>query len=182
MKIGSFFMVLLAGLVALGFFVSDSLHLREEVGVQQTEIERLTLVVQQAEQERQDALAALQTADQNLRSCQQQVDQSSQTIDQLTVENALLKEQVQVWSAQPDLDASRNAASEPQFQMVQASAIGLATFAVIGFGSFVAVGLREFRKHRKHKAKSGSYVFLTDAEIREVIRRRRDTAKPNASD
>ncbi len=180
MKIGSFFMVLLAALVALGYFVSDSLHLREDVAVKQTEIERLTQVVQQAEQERQDALAALQTSDQNLQSCQQQVDQSNQTIDQLTVENTFLKEQVRVWAAQQDLDASQNVVSEPQIQMVQASTIGLAAFAVIGFGSFVAVGLKEFRKHRKHRAKSGSYVFLTDAEIREVIKHRRDLAKPNA--
>lgn len=172
MKIGSFFMMLLAALVALGYFVSDSRHLREDVAIQQTEIERLTQTVQQAEQEKQNALTALQTASQNLQSCQQKVDQSNLTIVQLTGENNFLKEQVQVWTTQRDMETSSNV-PVPQAQMVQASAIGLAIFAVIGFGSMAAVWLKELQKHPKGATKSGSPVFLTDAEIKEVIKRRR---------
>lgn len=180
MKIGSFFMILLAALVALGYLLSDSLHLREDVAVQQEEIERLTQAVQQAEQDKQNAMTALQTAGQNLQICQQKVDQSNQTIVRLTEENASLKEQVQVLATQQDSDASSTPPAS-QAQMVQATAIGTAAFFILGLGSMAVVGLKGFQKRHKRSPKSGSYVFLMDAEIKEVIKRRRETTKTDIS-
>ena len=108
MRIGSFFSVLLVALIALGFFLSDSMHLRETINSQQQEIQRLGIALQKNEQERQNALTAIQAAQQEkqntlinlqdaskkLQICQEDAARTNQIIAQLTNENTLMKQQI----------------------------------------------------------------------------------------
>ena len=178
MKIGSFFLFLLIALVALGYLFSDSIHLREDMSNQQKEIERLTVTVQRTEQEKQDALIALQNAGLEVQSCWQTVEQSNQVITQLTEENSYLKQQNLLLVSQQTSDTS-SVTPQPQAQPVQATALSLVAFLTLGFGSVVAIGLKSLQKHPKHAAKAGNYVYLTDAEIKELIQQRRKATSPN---
>src|SRR5438093_10941140 len=105
MRVGSVLIILLAALVVLGFLLSDSMHLRSEIKDLQNEIQRLSLVAQQAEQEKQVALGALQQSEQEkqnnvstlqnktqeLQACWRQIDQINQIFGELSDENTLLK-------------------------------------------------------------------------------------------
>ena len=194
MRIGSFFMILLAALVALGYLFSDSVHLREDISGLQKQIERLSQSVQQAEQEKQsvlvalqnteqekqNALIALQNTGQELQSCRQQVEQSNKTIADLTNENTSLHNQLQVLAdlQQPSDTSHANPPSETE--IVQSSTFGLITFIILGSGSIALMALKALQKQpipKKHTAKTGQFVYLTDAEIKELIQRRRDATK-----
>lgn len=178
MKIGSFFLILLAALVALGYLIAETFRLHEEMSRLQKENERLSLALQNVEKEKQDALIALQNAGMELQSCQQTVEQSNQVIARLTEENEYLKQQNLFLASQQRTEIP-DAASRPQVQPVQAAAFGLAAFLILGFGSAAAIGLKSLQKHSRRIARPGNYVYLTDAEIEEVIRLRRKAAKPN---
>ena len=175
MKIGSFFVILLSALVALGYLLSDSLHLREDISNQQGEIERLTRASQQAEQEKQnalttlraanqekqDALAFLQTANQNLQLCHQDVDQLNQIIVGLTEENAYLKEENQLLVFQQSSVTSDTI--QPQAKTVQSAVFSLIAFVAFGAGSLTVAGLIRPRAGQNGKPSSqvqGHYVFL----------------------
>lgn len=175
MKIGSFFLILLVALVALGFLLSDSFHLREEISSLQNEIKRLTQAAQQAEQEKQSALAALHAASQDLQSCRQTVEQSNQTIVRLTDENISLKEQNhQLVTQRPSvvLDAT----VQPQTPTVQSAVYSSITLSVLGIGSVVAAGWKGYKALRNGQGK-GYYVYLTEAEKAQLIRQRREASK-----
>lgn len=180
MKIGSFFLILLAALVALGYLLSDSLHLREDISNQQIEIERLTQVVQQAEREKQNALIALQNVGQELQSCQSQVQKSDQIINRLINENTSLKEQNHqlVNSAKPS--NAGNLSVQHEIETVQAAAFGLIASIILGLGSMVVMGLKRLRKQFLCEGRTvniGQYVYLTDVEIKELVQRRRNKSK-----
>jgi septal ring factor EnvC (AmiA/AmiB activator) len=187
MRIGSFFVALLVALIALGFFISDSMHLRENIDNQQKEIEKLTSSLQKTEQEKQNALAALENSEQEkqsalitlqhkneeLNSCQQRADRSNQLINQLTNENTSLKEQYSLLISSIQSTSLVGGLVE-QPQVVQSSAYGLTTFLVLGLGSGLVLWLKHLQK--KHNRK-GSYVFLTEDEIKALTRQRRAATK-----
>lgn len=180
MKVGSFLLILLVALVVLGYLLSDSFHLREDISNQQKEIGQLTQAVQQAEQEKQNALIALQTANQNLQSCQLSVGEANQTIARLTDENMALKAENQSSVTQQASDTS-SAIPRLATKTIQATTFGLFTFLVLGVGSAVAIGLKSFQKYARHGVKIGQYVYLTNDEIKDLIRQRRASQKSNTS-
>ena len=173
MKIGSFFLILLAALVALGYLLSDSLHLHRDFSSLQKENERLAQALQQTEQTKQETLITLQTATQELNVCQQKVEQSNQTITGLIADNTYLKEQNQLLVSQQIADTS-SADPQPKTRTLQATTYGLFTFLVLGFGSAIAIGLKSFQKYARHGVKTGQYVYLTNAEMKDLIRQRRE--------
>ena len=177
-SIGSFLWFVALVLIALGYFVPDWIHLHNVVAEKDKQIAQFQQTAQQAEKEKQDALTALENANQNLRSCQQEAEQSNQTIARLTEENTYLKEQNRLLVSQQTSDTS-SATPQPQTKTVQATAFGLVAFSALGLGSIVAIGLKNFQKHPKRAAKAGNYVYLTDAEIKELIQRRREAKKFN---
>ena len=157
MRIGSFFSTLLIALVALGFFVSDSMHLRESIKTQQEEIQRLTVALQKSEQERQNVLIALQSSEQEkqntliglqdtsqkLQACQQAAAQANQLIAQLTNENTMLKQQIQSpGSATEAINAAGPSAQQPT-QLPPAGAASLIAFTVMGAGSVLTLALSD---------------------------------------
>jgi hypothetical protein len=178
MKIGAFFIVLLVALVALGYLLSDSLHLREVVSSLQKENAHLVQALQQTEQAKQEALITLQTATQELNVCQQKVEQSNQTITRLIDDNAYLKKQNELLASQQTANTS-SASPQPETKTFQATTFSLFTFLMLGAGSIVAIGLRSFQKHTRHGAKTGQYVYLTNAEIKDLIQRRRESKQSN---
>lgn len=170
MKIGSFFLILLAALVALGYLLSDSFHLREDMTTLQREVERLSVALQSAEKEKEDTLLALQTANQDLQSCRQTVEQSNQVIARLTDENGYLREQNRVLVSQQSLPVL------DQTPIAHSTAYGLIALVVLGIGSLTVVGLKSLPARREGKQNvqgNGHYVFLSEAEIVELIQRRR---------
>ncbi len=196
MRIGSFFLILLAALIALGYLLSDSIHLHEDMSTLQKEIETLSQALQQAEQEKQnalialqnleqekqDTLTALQNAGQELQLCQRQVEQSNQIIGRLTNENTSLKEQNRRPVTSGPSSNAADAPPQPQIRMAQSTAFSLITFIALGIGSIVMVVLKGLQKQlilKRHATKTGNYVYLTDAEIRELVQRRRNATKPN---
>ena len=198
MRIGSFFSTLLVALIALGFFLSDSMHLRESIKSQQQEIQRLTVALQKSEQERQNVLIALQGSEQEkqntvlqlqdtgqkLQACQQAVGQANQLIAQLTDENTVLKQQIQSpGSAVEAITAVGAPALQPN-QLPQARAASLIVFAVMGVGSVLTFVWKGFQKKTLSKGctgQKGNYVYLSQEEIKELAKRRRAANKTNSS-
>ena len=178
MKIGSFFLILLAALVALGFVFSDSLHLREEMNNKQEQIDQLTRALQNSELQKQEAVKAqqaadqraqtaaanLQTARQELQVCRQQVDQSNQVL-------ARLNEQIA---------NQTNVSAQPLPPAIQSTVLTPLTFLALGVGVALVVGLKSQQKHsalNRYNAKPGKYIYVTDAELKDLIQRRRNPTK-----
>lgn len=195
MRIGSFFVILLLALVALGYFFSDSLHLREDISGLQKENQRLSASLQKAEQDKQNALMTLQSVEQEkasalvslqnttqeLQSCRQQVEQVNQTLRQTAAENALIKDQNRLLISAVQNSGETYGFSYLQTPLVKSSAISLVAFFVVALGSVIMMTLKKNRNHfttHGHSAKSGAYIYLTDAEIRELIKRRRHDTDP----
>jgi DNA repair exonuclease SbcCD ATPase subunit len=198
MRIGSFFSVLLVALIALGFFLSDSMHLRESIKSQQQEIQRLTIALQKSEQEKQNALATLQSSEherqntlislqntsQRLQACQQEVARSGQLVAQLTNENTALKQQIHSLNSASQ-SVNSVGVSAPQLpQMPQARAASLIAFAVMGVGSVLPLAWKSLQKKpfsKRCNEKKGNYVYLSQEEIKELAKRRRAVNKSSSS-
>ena len=194
-SIGSFLMLLLVALIALGYFVADSVHLRENIQSQQVEIDKLTASLHNAESEKQNALellqvanqekvaaqANLETVSQNLQTCRQQVDQTNQQVSQLIDENKLLNEQ----NRSSDVLASMSLAdvsAQQSSQVFPTGAVSTLTLFVIGFASIAILRPKTLQTRlpaNKHAKKAGSYVYLTTAEIDDLARRRRNQTQNN---
>ena len=143
----------------MGYLLSDWVHLREELSSLQTDMERLTQATKQAEHEKQQTLIDLQ-------SCQQIVNQLNQTIARLNDENTYLKES----------NAIEAASQNP---VVQSTTFDLIPFIVLALGLTGMLELKILRKqfHLKRPiTKEGSYVHLTDVEIKELVQWRRHTS------
>lgn len=187
MKVGSFLMILLVALVALGYLLSDSLHLHEDVSNLQKENGRLAQELQKAEQAKQDALMSLQTVNQNLQSCQQSVEQANQTIANLTEENAYLKDQYQLLTSHQS-SVTSNAAIQSHTPTVESAAYSLIALVVLGIGSLtiaVLKGRHMRRSDKQNRQGKGHYVCLTEAEIQELVQWRRrcqSSSSPHATD
>lgn len=197
MRIGSFFSVLLVALVALGFFVSDGMHLREDLNNQQKEIEKLTAADKKSEHELQNALASLQKAEQekqnalvnlentshNLFSCRQEADQTKQLIVRLTDEISALKEQIYLLSGSAQLTNTTGDSAHYQSPIIQATDFSLIALLAAGFGSVALLGLKSLLNRgplKRHADKTGCYVYLTHEEIKELAHRRRTAGKTNS--
>jgi len=195
MRIGSFFSVLLVALVALGFFLSDAMHLREDVSNYQKEIEKLIAALQKTEQELQNALVALQKAEQEkqnalvnlqntgqqLLSCNQEVHQTKQFVVQLTNEITALKKQISLVAGSVQ---SINTIDDfaQQFSVTQATTFSLFAFLTAGLGSIIMLVLKGFQKRFFPKGsvgKTGHYVYVTNDEIKDLAQRRRAAGKIN---
>ncbi|HXQ39514.1 MAG TPA: hypothetical protein VN843_36285 [Anaerolineales bacterium] len=192
---GSFFLVLVVALVALGFFLSDAMHLREDLNHYQKEIEKLIAALQKTEQELQNALVALQKAEQEkqnalvnlqntgqqLLSCNQEVDQTKQFVVQLTNEITALKKQISlVAGSVQSIDTIDDFTQ--QFSVTQATTFSLLAFLTAGLGSIIILVLKGFQKRFFRKgsvSKTGHYVYVTNDEIKELAQRRRAAGKTN---
>ena len=188
MRIGSFFLILLVALVALGFLFSDSLHLRKDLSNHQKEIERLTQALQTSDQQKQDALNALQTVEQQkqdaLNALQTVEQQKQQAVTNLqTVSQQLQSCQQQVAHFSEEQAANRaNGSAQPLNQTTQSSVFNLVTFLALGVGAAVTIGWKGLQKHsgpNGHSARTGKYIYVTDAELKELVQRRRNTTKRN---
>lgn len=175
--VGSFLWFLVLSLMALGYFVPDWVRLHEVIAEKDNQIKQFQQTAQQAEKDKQNALTTLHTANQNLQSCQQKVEQSNQTIVQLTGENTYLKEQNHQLVTPHQSTDILNANPQSQFRTTQSIMIsGLISLIVLGVGSITAVGLNGLQKQRKSKrqnSRTGDYVYLTETEIKELIQQRR---------
>lgn len=187
MRIGTFFILLLVALIALGYLLSDSLHLRAAVSTLREENARLIQVLQHTEERlqqietaRQETLAGLETATQELIVCQQTVEQANETIARQNNEIASLNEQNEILASQQTANPS-SASALPETNTIQATTFGLLTFLTLGAGSLVAIGLRRLEQHTRHGDNTGQYVCLTEAEIRELIQRRRRSKRANTA-
>jgi len=198
MRLGSFFSVLLVALIALGFFVSDSMHLRESIKNQQQEIQRLSIALQKSEQERHNVLRALQSSEQEkqntvivlqdtsqkLQACQQEAAQTNQLVAQLTNENVVLKQQIHPSSSPLQSINAVGAPVEQLTSMPEARATSLIAFAVMGIGSVLTLVWNRFQKKTFLKGdtgKKGNYVYLSQDEIKELAKHRRAANKTNST-
>jgi chromosome segregation ATPase len=182
MKVGSVLLVLLMALVGLGYFMSDSQHLRSELRSLRQQVDQLSVALQQKEAERQIAVTRLQETDAQFQSCRQDAEQLKQYIVQMNKENSSLKEQNQQLIRQIQ-ELELRLANQAQIQSAKPSTLNWLTMLTIGVGSAVLLARRVTSKNLSRKAdkiKSGSYVYLTDQEISELIRRRRDSEKSKA--
>ena len=154
MRIGSFFLILLITLVAFGYLLSHSIHLRAELSNVEKEFERLTQAVAQTEQEKQNALI-------DLLSCQQSVSQ----LNEIIAENDNLKNQ-----------NSNVTNPDPQTKVVQSTTFDVITVSILGLGSTGMIVLEVLQKQplfRRHTIRKERYILLTQAETEEVVRWRR---------
>jgi hypothetical protein len=105
----------------------------------------------------------LQTTSQQLQSCQQQVAHFSE-----------------------EQAANRASGSaQPLIQTTQSTVSNLVTFLALGVGAAATIGLKGLRKHSNlngHSTKTGKYIYVTDAELKELVQRRRTATKSNAVD
>ena len=197
MRIGSFFSVLFVALVALGFLLSDTMHLRDVLNKHQKEIEELTAALQKTEQEKQRALEGLQKAEQekqnalvnlentshNLFSCRQEVDQTKQLVVRLTNEISALKEQNYLLTGAAQSTNTTGDSAHDQSPIIQATDFSLIALLAAGFGSVVLFGLKSLLNQvspKTHADKTGSYVYLTHEEIKELAHLRRTAGRTNS--
>jgi predicted RNase H-like nuclease (RuvC/YqgF family) len=179
MKVGSVLLVLLMALVGLGYFMSDSQHLRSDLRGLRQQVDQLSMALQQKDAERQMAVTRLQEADAKFQSCSQDAERLKQYINQMNNEVSSLKEQNQQLIRQIQ-QLQLQLTNQTQIQGAKPTTLNWLAILTIGVGSAVLLARGVTSKHlspKTDKIKSGSYVYLTDQEIRELIQRRRNSEK-----
>lgn len=175
MRIGTFLLILLAATVALGFFMSDTIHLREDLTSQQQENQKLLQALQQAELEKQNAQTTLENTSLELNACQQTVARTETIINQLVAENATLKnhnQQLEISLQSPSINATSIKTAPKN---INSATVRFASFTALGLVFAVVVGAQYVQRGFLFKSKSGTgqYVFLSREEIAYVIKQRR---------
>ncbi|HJR78989.1 MAG TPA: hypothetical protein VJ821_02880 [Anaerolineales bacterium] len=185
MRISSFLLILLAALVALGYLLSDSNHLREELRTLQKEMEGLSLALQQTELAKQETLKALQTTGQELQLCQQDASRFEQLVSQFNKENTDLREQNRRMANEIQLLRAANASPQTQNQRGPVMAVSLIASMGIGVASIAWMGRKRLHRQslfQRDVMKTGCYVHLTDAELRQLIHQRRTKTETRHND
>ena len=181
MRIGSFFSILLVTIIAMGYLLSDNIHLREEISRLHDEINKLEQALQQVEQEKQQTLMDLQSTSNQLQSCQQQVGQSDQAINALEKRNKQLEAENQSLQAAISSSDALCALPETSSKVARLAQFSPIVLIILLFGSLMAVGLKSLQGQRNETKRAcydnggGTYVYLTKQEVKELIEWRRRT-------
>jgi hypothetical protein len=177
MRIGSFFTILAAAMVALGFLLSDWFHIQHEIGILQEENRGLRAQLQQANEIQTQTIDALNSAKAHWQACEEDA-------NRLKVDKQALLNQVSVLEGQNQSLEADNSILMATLQgliglqaLTYLGATGLFPLLSVPGGisvaAFLSISLARKKKGQatKHKSYLGanSYSVRLTKEEREII-------------